>query len=222
MQKAIELGIDRVEFDIQETRDGELIIFHDDVIQYQGTRKKVSTFARNELLQIENKAPDEIPTLESVLDACRGKIKIQAELKADGIESQVSTGIVTSGIPVPDVSISSFNIDRLVLIKSITSILEDVQLVLLLGKKLAITPALDEMVAMGIGSISIFAQDTTSQIVEQIHDRGMRVMAWGLGEKGLKPDNIIKLYRLLLNKGVDGFTCAYPDMLQRLIRESNS
>jgi glycerophosphoryl diester phosphodiesterase len=221
MQTAIQLGIDRVEFDIQATRDGELVIFHDDVVQDHGLQKNVFTLTHAELLQIEEKTQEEIPTLDSVLELCRGKIKIQAELKGDGIASDVWVCIETSGIPIADVNISSFNLDRLVQFKSIAPAFDNVQLVLLLGKKLDVKPALDEMEEFGIGSISIFAQIVTRQNVEQVHERGFRAIAWGLGDKGLQPDKIITRYQLLLSKGVDGFTCAYHDILQGLIRETH-
>jgi len=218
MQTAIKLGIYRVEFDIQATHDGELIIFHDDFIHDQGSRKSIATLTRAELLEIARKGPDEIPTLDDVLGSCRDRIKIQAELKSDGTEAQACSCIKKANFPLCDINISSFSIDRLARVRSLASALEDVQMVLLLGKKLPVTLALDEMEAIGISSISIFASVVTTGLVDKVHERGFRIIAWGLGEKGLQVDKINTRYRLLLNKSVDGFTCAYPDKLQQMIR----
>lgn len=218
MQKAIKLCIDRVEFDIQKTRDDELIIFYDDEIQDGKMKKIVADLTRAELLRAKGKLPNEIPTLEMILATCQGKIKIQAELKSNDIEMQAWSCIENSGFPISDVNISSFDIDRLMRMRSIAPVLDDVQLIFLLGKNVGVEPALDEMETLDIGSISIFAGNVTSQIVEHVHGRGIRIIAWGLGDKGFQPDNIITSYKLLLSKGVDGFTCAYPDKLQGLIR----
>ncbi|HME56194.1 MAG TPA: glycerophosphodiester phosphodiesterase [Candidatus Lokiarchaeia archaeon] len=221
MQKAIELGIDRVEFDIQETLDGELTIFHDESVGDGRTKKRVAGLTRADLLRLEGKKSSEIPTIGEILTVCKGTIKIQAELKANNIESRVWSCIEETGFPVSDVNISSFAMDRLGRLQSIAPALNPVQLVFLLGKNMAVEPALDEMEALGIGSISIFAGDVTPQIVEHVHERGIRAIAWGTGDKGLQPDKIISSYQLLIYKGVDGFTCAYPDRLQGLIRGAN-
>jgi len=60
IRAAIRLGVDLVEIDVQETRDGELVVFHDYRLdRIYGARKRVRDATRKEL-------PD-APTLEEVL-----------------------------------------------------------------------------------------------------------------------------------------------------------
>lgn len=102
--------------------------------------------------------------------------------------------------------------------KSIAPGLDNIQLILLLDKDLPAAPVLDDMEPVGIGPIFIFASNVTSQLVDQVHERGFRAIVWGLGEKGLQADKIITRYKLMISKDVDGFACAHPDKLQQLIR----
>jgi glycerophosphoryl diester phosphodiesterase len=64
VRRAIEVGADYVEVDVQATRDGELVAFHD--------RVKVARAA----------LPHDTPTLDEVLDECAGKIGFAVEIKS--------------------------------------------------------------------------------------------------------------------------------------------
>jgi len=71
IRAAIRLGVDMVEIDVQETRDGELVVFHDYRLdRIYGTRKRVRDALRSEL-------PD-APTLAEVL---RLKFPLLIEIK---------------------------------------------------------------------------------------------------------------------------------------------
>src|SRR5271169_2665013 len=75
---AIELGIDMVEIDVQETRDGELIVFHDYRLnRICGVRGRV----RHKTLAAIQQLNPQVPTLREVLTACRGKVRVLIEIK---------------------------------------------------------------------------------------------------------------------------------------------
>lgn len=65
-RRAIELGADYVEFDVQATRDGELVVVHDPVRE---------SFAE---LRARNAA---VPTLDETLETCADRIGLAVELK---------------------------------------------------------------------------------------------------------------------------------------------
>ena len=65
-RRAIELGADYVEFDVQATADGELVVVHD----------PVST----SLTELRARRPD-VPTLDEVLAECAGRVGLAVELK---------------------------------------------------------------------------------------------------------------------------------------------
>nr|MDO8110914.1 glycerophosphodiester phosphodiesterase [Candidatus Sigynarchaeota archaeon] len=217
MERAIELHIDRVEFDVLRTRDRDLVVMHDNVVRAGMKLVPASEMTRGEILRARKKMPGEVATLQEVLETCRGRIKIQAELKADEIEAGVWALITSTGFPLGDVSISSFDINYLARMRTLAPDLGSEQLVYLLGKDMPVKAALDTMRTHRIGSISIHARDITADAVREMHEQGVRVLAWGLGEKRFPRDKINSTYQSLLRKGLDGFTCAYPDLLQALV-----
>ena len=91
IEKAIETTADYVEVDVQETKDGELVLMHDmNVYRTTGVRKKVSELTYEEILGLDagswfsseyQNTP--VPTLREVLELCKGKIKLNIEIKAD-------------------------------------------------------------------------------------------------------------------------------------------
>jgi glycerophosphoryl diester phosphodiesterase len=161
---------------------------------------------------------DEVPLLDEVLATCNGKIKIQAELKADGIEAGVVAAIERSAFPTADTSISSFDLHRLARVREIAPSLAPVHLVLLLDRGKSVADATREMRRIGIGSLSIHASRVTRELVVSLHEQGIRALAWGVGEKGKPRHEINSTYQCLLGSHVDGFTCAYPDVLKEIVR----
>ncbi|NMC04073.1 MAG: glycerophosphodiester phosphodiesterase [Candidatus Lokiarchaeota archaeon] len=216
MRKAIDLGIDRVEFDINKTRDGTLVVMHDGAIHAGGKKVPVEALDRSAILQAKGVQADEVPLLDEVLATCKGKIRIQAELKAENIETSVVAAIQKAGFPLADASISSFDLSRLERVHGHLPSLDPVQLVLLLSKGKDAAGVLGDMRRAGVGTISIHASRVSRDLVAFLHDGGIRVLSWGVGEMGLPRRDVKKRYGLLLTKGVDGFTCAYPDVLKEI------
>lgn len=91
IKKAIATTADYVEIDVQETKDGEIILMHDSsVYRTTGVRKKVSELTYEEIKTLDagawfsetyKKTP--VPTLREVLEICKGKIMLNIEIKAD-------------------------------------------------------------------------------------------------------------------------------------------
>ncbi len=83
--KARKEGAEMVEMDIRRTRDGVLLVWHDQAI---GTKRiRGATF--EELLAEANANGQVLPTLEDVLKALEGELQICLELKEAGYEEEV-------------------------------------------------------------------------------------------------------------------------------------
>ena len=87
IQNAINLGIEMVEIDIRETKEGELVLMHDATITRTTTGSgNVSSYTLQEIKQFSLKKADgsltneKIPTLKEVFDLARGKIYINLDL----------------------------------------------------------------------------------------------------------------------------------------------
>lgn len=90
IQKAIDLGCDFVEIDTRMTKDGRIVSVHNaSVDEYVvGKTGKVKDFTLEEIKKLdigEKTGPDwkntRIPTIEEILQLCRGKIGIYLDLK---------------------------------------------------------------------------------------------------------------------------------------------
>src|SRR5436190_4409781 len=78
VKAALALGVDFVEIDVQETRDGQLVVFHDYRLnRICGVRGRVRHRTVTELQSLN---PD-IPTLEETLLTCKGKARVLLEIK---------------------------------------------------------------------------------------------------------------------------------------------
>lgn len=85
-QNCIDMGVDMVELDLKETKDGELILMHDQTLGRTTTGKgKVSDYTLAELKQLNLKngagckTRHRIPTLREVMLLCKGKIMVNVD-----------------------------------------------------------------------------------------------------------------------------------------------
>lgn len=90
---AIELALDSasdyIEIDVQETKDGEVVLMHDSTMsRTTGVNKRVSDLTLEEIKQLdagswfsEEYVGTQIPTLREVLEVCKGKCKLNIEIK---------------------------------------------------------------------------------------------------------------------------------------------
>lgn len=101
--KAIELGASMVEFDVRKTQDNLFVVFHDESIN----GIKISDLTYQQLLDNSRKQGFDIPLLEDVLKFCRGKIKLDIELKEAGYELEI-VNLVKKYLVYQDYVIKSF------------------------------------------------------------------------------------------------------------------
>jgi len=89
-EKAIELKADFIEFDVQETLDGELVIAHDeDIRRITGREGVISKMTLNELKMLDFGECEKIPTLEELIKLTKNRIKLNCEIKIKDITEKV-------------------------------------------------------------------------------------------------------------------------------------
>jgi glycerophosphoryl diester phosphodiesterase len=97
MKEAIRIGVDIIETDVRETKDGVLVCIHDKTIDRTTTGKgKVEDMTFAELQQyflLFNGKPtrDKITTFKKVLQLVKGKIMLDIDYKADGDRAAKAT-----------------------------------------------------------------------------------------------------------------------------------
>jgi len=79
--RAIELGVDGIELDVQLTRDGVPVVFHDTALRrLTGVSGRLANCSKADLRRLNVKG-EPIPTLAEVLDFVRGRVVLQVEIK---------------------------------------------------------------------------------------------------------------------------------------------
>src|ERR671930_261980 len=81
-RRALELGCDYVETDVRFTRDGELILMHDETVD-RTTSGSVADLTFAELRALDAGQGEQVPTLAELLPLLRGRAQILCELKGE-------------------------------------------------------------------------------------------------------------------------------------------
>ena len=84
-KKAIEIGVDMIEFDIRRTKDQVLVVHHDELME----EKPVKELTYDEISKMAKGQGFSTPTLEEVLKHTSGRVKLDVEIKEEGYEKEV-------------------------------------------------------------------------------------------------------------------------------------
>jgi len=84
-KKAIEIGVDMIEFDVRRTRDQVLVVHHDELME----EKPVKELTYDEISKMAKGQGFSTPTLEEVLKHTSGRVKLDVEIKEEGYEKEV-------------------------------------------------------------------------------------------------------------------------------------
>ena len=98
-EAALELGAEAAETDIQRTKDGAYVIFHDNTLKRLCERnERVCDLTLEELQSIEMTTLTgevrRIPTLEEVLDTAKGRERLYLELKGVTADEQMADDVI--------------------------------------------------------------------------------------------------------------------------------
>lgn len=110
-RRAVEEGFG-IELDVRLSRDGELVVFHDDTLtRVAGIDKRVDALTLDELRECRlSGTEDTVPTFAEVLSAVDGRVPLLIEIKEDPGKSAVTKKLVSelSGYGGPYI-VESFN-----------------------------------------------------------------------------------------------------------------
>ena len=209
----IYMGANGIETDVQLTRDGVAVLFHDDTLErVTGEQGSISDYTYDQLQSffVRNKGlADKIPKLTDFLDHFAFRdITFAIELKQAGTAKVVADILRTYGI-THKVVVTSFKLDELRVMRQYAPEFETGHLTSNITDEL-----LQEMRTLGITEICPKAANVTGALVKQWHEMGFRVRAWGAFDPALMEE--------AWKAGVDGMTVNFPDVLHRYIQEGEN
>jgi glycerophosphoryl diester phosphodiesterase len=198
-KKAVEIGVDAVEFDVRKTKDDQLVVIHDaDVKRTTDGEGLVSELTLEEIKGFSAEKGEKIPTLKEALDFLGKKVKIVIELKETGVEEKVLLAVRENGLQ-KNVVIASFIEETL---RKVRDLDKEVEMGLIYVKhKNPVKTAL-ELEASYLLPLYRF---THTANVKKAHDNGLKVIVWTIN----KPEEVAEYAK----KGVDGIASDKPDIL---------
>jgi len=199
-KKALELGVDAVEFDVRGTKDGGIVVIHDaEVDRTTNGKGLVSELTLEEIEQLVTEKGEKIPTLEEALDFLDKKAKILIELKETGLEKKVLSLIHEKGLE-NDVIIVSFHEEAL---RKVRELNDDVETGLIYVRHKNPIKAALELRAKYLLPLYRF---THASNVQKAHENGLKVIVWTINEREEVSGHV--------KKGVDGIASDTPDILK--------
>lgn len=218
--KAIELGADYIEIDLQLTKDGHLVALHDITVDATTNGNgKVSELTLDELKKLdagswfnEKYEGEKIPTLTEIFDEFEDRTKYYIETRlVEGLpvmEEQLIE-LLTEKKLLGQAVIQSFSAESL---KEVHRINQDLPLIqLVFGDNLDSLNG-DEIKEYAIG-VGPYARQIDKEFVERMQSVGLRVYVWFdiSNEKELMPE--------IISYGVDGVFTDFLTNTEEVIGE---
>jgi glycerophosphoryl diester phosphodiesterase len=208
---AADEGAQMCELDVQATRDGAVVVMHDETVdRTTNGHGAVAQLTLGEIQRLDAGAKfdarfsgERIPTLDEVMTALRGKLGLNIEIKEGAVERQVCD-LMRARDALTTSMVSSFEWKALEAVRAIDPAIR----VALLAEK---NPAalLDAAVAMRAYAVNPRYDMVDAAFCREAHGRGLQVLVWTVDAPAAM--------RILIDAGVDGIMTNYPVRLRDVL-----
>ncbi len=211
--QAIQDGADWIELDVQETADGQVVVSHDSdfmKVANQGLKIWDATMDDLKIIDIGSRFASEfkderVPTLDEVLTACQGKIRVDIELKYYGHNQQLEqrvADIVDAHGMASDVMAMSLKMD---VVQKMKSVRPDWKVGLLMSVSAG------KLNKMEADFVAINARFATRRLIREAHRSGKEVYAWTVDDA--------PTMSTLISRGVDGLLTNRPALARSVLEQ---
>lgn len=229
VRRAVEVGADVVEVDVQRSRDGALVLMHDKTLERTTNVRqvfparapwRVADLSHDELLRLDAgswksgaHAGEQVPTLDEVIQVIlAGSASLQLELKAPQRHPGIVADLVAALSRAPGVAEPAAAASRVVVqsfhvaaMKDLKTRLPHVPVGLLGAPDVANLPALGTWA----DQVNPHHWSVDRSYVAEVHRRGMSCLVWTVDTP--------RAMRRALRLGVDGVITDRPDLLEAVI-----
>ena len=208
---AVEEGTDLIELDVQESRDGEIVVVHDrDLMKIGGAAMNIweTDAARLRTVDIGSHkdprfASERVPTLAEALDIARGRSRMLVELKSYGhaerLEERVAAVVEQAGMQ-GDCIFMSLDHD---LVRRMTAVRPGWRTGVLTAK------ALGDLTRLDADFLAVEAKIATARFVRRAHRAGKDVYVWTVND----PAQMLRA----MSRGVDGLITDRPGLARQVV-----
>jgi glycerophosphoryl diester phosphodiesterase len=213
IELAIDQGADWVEIDVQETREGTVVVIHDsDLKKVAGSSQKVFELSLADLQSVDigswmapSFSEQRIPSLQQVLELCKNRINIVIELKYYGqevrLEERVAELVEAAGMQdqIAVMSLSHTGIQKMRTLRSSWKV------------GLLSSVAMGDITRLDVDFFAVNANFVRRRLIKQAHRRDRQVMVWTVND----PISM----SAMMSKGVDGIITDKPGLAFKVRKE---
>lgn len=225
--KALEIGVDRIEMDLRQTLDGEVVVIHDKTLKRttngwgsvrKSSLKKLRRYSAGSWFH-HTFSHEKVPTLHEVLELVKGQTELLLEIKNGspyhhGIESNI-TKIIKKHDAKNWCIVQSFDDRVLNNFRKLPELESDVHK--LFASVIPVAPfyggsrfSFKRVKSYHYAEeININYKYVNPQVVRKIHQLNKKVNIWTVNE----PANFVKYIKM----GVDGIITDNPHLLKKLL-----
>ena len=203
-RKAMDIGVDWIEFDLHRSADGHLMVIHDpSVDRTTNGHGKVSEMTLDELKKLDAGKGQQIPTFQEVIDLARGHVKMIPEIKQEGTELEVLDIIDRNDI-INQCMVSSFSGYSIRRCKEFNPQLQTAAI-------FSHLPIDFKAEALDIMADALFLRKdiVSRELVKECHKNGFNVCIWN-------EDNADEI-RKYAEMEPDFMSSNYPDRLKQIV-----
>lgn len=212
-QKAMDLKVDMIEFDVQLCKSGEAIIMHDEKInQTTNGKGAVKNLSLDEIKKVDTRNGERVPTLNEALALIDRKVLINIELKSLGTALAVADSIAKitqdGKWKTDDFLISSFNWNEL---EKFHELLPEIKTGILVGSRIkglfqySQKNILHEAKKMNAYSVHFPLSGLSKSKAHDMQKNGLKVFVYTVNE--------FSDIKQMEEFGVDGVFSNYPDRI---------
>ncbi len=207
---AVEQRADMIEIDLHLTRDGAVVITHDESLAGLGGAGEIADATLAEVRALDAGGGERVPTLDEVLDGFGSAIAFNLEIKwggkglYPGLE-EIALEAVTSRGLLERTLFSSFKDPVLAKLRALSG---EARLALLLSPRDAARPV-ERARAVGAEALNPWFRLVTGGLVEDAHAAGLAVFPYTVDPE--------RQMRRLLDLGVNGLFTNHPARMRRLV-----
>lgn len=195
-RRAAELGADMVELDVRRTLDGQIVVFHDSKINYNGRKYAISSLTMD---AIRRANPDVCSLAEALECIAESDMEVIIEFKVAGIEAEVLEHVDKCSLQ-GRTKYGSFTLSVINKVKALRPSAETVYITNNKNTLNAVVKSPDKYSASIISASSSILNPTT---IYKLHLAGKAVVAWTINA----PSEIARFTAM----GVDGIITNFPD-----------
>jgi len=210
IRKAIDSGADYVEIDVHQTKDGAIVLLHDrDLKRVAGLSRRLDELSLDEVRALDVGAwfgpafaGERVPTLQEAIRLCRGRIRMNIELKIFGSDRRLAVDVARlvgeEGFEAECV-VTSFEYDALREAKEVNPALR---------RGLIVAHAIGDVSRIDVEVLSVRADFLSDDLVRSAHRAGREVHVWTVND----PRQMARL----IQRGADNLITSDPDLAIRV------